>query len=176
MKPVLKKVWKGYRSIEAALTRRWYTFKVREQASSVGKRLRVNGPSSVNKKTSLGDNVNFNGIEVRGDGELIIGNNFHSGPDIRILTRNHNYDNGDSIPYDDTYVRSPVKIGNNVWLGAGVTVIPGVSIGEGAIVQAGSTVVDNVPCGAIVGGHPAKQFSERDMDHYNELKKQKKFY
>lgn len=175
MKSVLKKIWQGYRSLEGELIRRWYTFKVKEQASSVGEQLRVNGPSSVNMNTSLGDNVNFNGIEVRGDGELTIGDNFHSGPDIRILTRNHNYDDGDAIPYDDTYIRNPVRIGDNVWLGAGVTIIPGVEIGEGAIVQAGSTVIEDVPSGAIVGGHPAKQFSERDMKHYNQLKNQNKY-
>ena len=176
MKAVLKEVWKGYKSLERELTRRWYTFKVRERASSVGERLRVNGPSNVNAKTSLGDNVNFNGIEVRGDGELAIGDNFHSGPDIRILTRNHDYDNGNAIPYDNTYIRNPVEIGDNVWLGAGVAVMPGVEIGEGAIVQAGSTVVNDVPRGAIVGGHPAEQFSERDMDHYSELKEKGKFH
>ncbi|AZQ14277.1 DapH/DapD/GlmU-related protein [Halorubrum sp. PV6] len=176
MKAVLKEIWKRYKSIASELTRRWYTFKVRERASSVGKQLRVNGPSNVNSNTSLGDNVNFNGIEVRGDGELTIGDNFHSGPDVRILTRNHNYDDGDAIPYDDTYIRNPVRIGDNVWVGAGVTIIPGVEIGEAAIVQAGSTVVEDVPSGAIVGGHPAEQFSERDMKHYNQLKAKNKHY
>jgi acetyltransferase-like isoleucine patch superfamily enzyme len=158
-----------------SLTRRWYTLAVRERASSAGEDLTVHGPSSVNANTVLGDNVNFQRLEVRGDGELTIGDNFHSGPGVCILTRNHNY-NGDALPYDDTYIRDPVEIKENVWLGARVTVVPGVQIGEGAIVQAGSTVVNDVPQGAIVGGHPAEQFSERDMENYRRLKKQGAFH
>ena len=63
-----------------------------------------------------------------------------------------------------------VKIGDNVWLGSRITILGGVEIGEGAIVQAGSTVVQNVPPLAIVGGAPAKQFKSRNEQRYNELK------
>lgn len=162
--------------MRTSVERRWYTSRVRAQAAEVGKDLRVNGPSRVNRKTVLGDNVNFNGLKVRGDGELSIGDNFHSGPDVHILTRIHNYDQGVAIPYDDTYIRKPVYIGDNVWLGLGVTVLPGVSIEEGAIIQASSTVVSDVKAGAIVGGHPAEQFSQRDMEHYTALKEEGKFH
>lgn len=68
-----------------------------------------------------------------------------------ILTRNHNYDNGDAVPYDDTYIRNPVKIGDNVWLGARVAVIGPVKINEGAIIQAGSVVVNDIPECGIAG-------------------------
>lgn len=173
---ILKRLWEMYNGGKDILQRRWYTFLVRETAEKVGKNLRVNGPSSVNSKTKLGENVNFNGLHVRGDGELMIGDNFHSGPSVRILTRNHNYRSGDAIPYDSTYIRKPVKIGDNVWIGVGATILPGVEIEEGAIIQAGSTVVSDVSKGAIVGGHPAEQFSKRDMGHYNLMKEQGKFH
>jgi carbonic anhydrase/acetyltransferase-like protein (isoleucine patch superfamily) len=153
----------------------YYTQRVATTADTVGD-LTVNGPSSVSEQTTLGNNVNFNGLRVRGDGELIIGDNFHSGPGILILTRNHNYDEGDAIPYDDTYNRHSVEIQDNVWLGARVTIIPGVTIGEGAIIQAGSTVTQDIPEGAIAGGHPAEVFDYRDMDHYKRLKKEEKFH
>ncbi|WP_198408535.1 acyltransferase [Halorhabdus tiamatea] len=122
------------------------------------------------EQTSLGNNVNFNGLRIRGGGEVTIGDNFHSGPGCLILTRNHKYDDGNAIPYDDTYVYQSVKIQDNVWLGARVTIIPGVTIEEGAIIQAGSTVTQDIPKGAIAGGHPAEIFDYRDMDHYEHLK------
>ena len=154
----------------------YYQRKVAETAESVGSGLTVNGESEVNESTHLGDNVNFNGLTIRGAGRVTIGDNFHSGPDILILTQNHNYDDGDAIPYDDTYIRHEVTIGDNGWLGARVTVVPGVEIGEGAIVQAGATVTDDIPKGAIAGGSPAEVFQTRDMDHYERLKSEGKFH
>lgn len=157
-------------------TREWYTFLVSREAASVGPDLLVQGPSHVSSETHLGTNVNFNGLHVRGGGPVAIGDNFHSGPGCRVLTRNHNYDDGDAIPYDATYIVKGVEIGDNVWFGVDVTVLPGVTIGEGAIVQAGSTVVDDVPDGAIVGGHPAEVIAYRDMEHYRELKQAGNFH
>ena len=107
--------------------------------------MHVNGQINLTQNTRLGNNVNFNGLIVRGGGELDIVDNFHSGPDCLILTRNHNYDDGSKIPYDDTYIQKKIIIGDNVWLGARVTIILGVTIGEGAIIQAGSTVVNDIP-------------------------------
>jgi len=158
------------------LERPYYTQQVAATASSVGTDLTVNGPSRVTEHTSLGDNVNFNGLNIRGGGNVRIGDNFHSGPDCLILTRNHDYDDGDKIPYGDTYVYREVKIDDNVWLGARVTIIPGVTIGEGAIIQAGSTVTQDIPKGAIAGGHPAKVFDYRDMEHYERLKEAGEFH
>ena len=114
--------------------------------------------------------MKFNGLEVRGHGPLKIGDNFRSAPGCIIITRNHDYDGRDAIPYDETYVREPVTIGDNVWFGVNTIAVPGVEIGEGAIIQAGSTVTSDVPAGAIAGGHPAEVFFSRDMDHYYELK------
>ena len=129
-----------------------------------------------NLNTHLGRNCNFNGIKVEGGGKLIIGDNFHSGTDIHIITQNHNYDNGTKIPYDSTYIYKDVVIEDNVWVGTGVIILGGVTIGEGAIIQAGSVVVSDIPKYAVVGGHPAKVFSYRDKEHYDRLKKLKKFH
>lgn len=159
-----------------SLWARYYQKKVAATADSVGSDLSVNGPSRVSENTVLGNNVNFNCLVVRGGGRVEIGDNFHSGPDCLILTRNHNYDNGSAIPYDETYNYSDVEIGDNVWFGARVTVLPGVKIEEGAIIQAGSTVTSDIPQGAIAGGHPARIFDRRDMSHYEHLKSQGKFH
>ena len=53
-------------------------------------------------------------------------------------------------------IAKPIHIGKKVWLGANVTVLQGVTIGENAIVTAGTVVTKDVPANAIVGGVPAK--------------------
>jgi chloramphenicol O-acetyltransferase type B len=129
----------------------------------------------LSRKTYLGRNCNFNGLLVEGGGKLIIGDNFHSGTNIHIITQNHNFDKGTKIPYDSTYIYKDVIIEDNVWVGTGVIILGGVTIGEGAIIQAGSVVVNDVPKYSIVGGHPAKVFSTRNIEHYEKLKKLKQF-
>ncbi len=148
---------------------------VRRQAASCGRDLRVNGLSKVNGATHLGDNVNFNGLTVVGRGEVRIGDNFHSGPECLLITDIHNYE-GEALPYDATYIVRGIEIGDNVWLGSRVIILGGATIGEGAIIQAGSTVVSDIPACAIAGGHPAKVFKHRDRDHYERLKAQGRFH
>ena len=105
-------------------------------------------------------------MNIQGHGRVVIGNNFHSGIDCMIITDIHNYDKGKAIPYDDTILSKDVIIKDNVWLGNKVMILPGVTIEEGAIIQAGSVVVNNIPKYAIAGGHPAKVFKYRDKEHY----------
>ncbi|KFN08095.1 maltose acetyltransferase domain-containing protein [Paenibacillus macerans] len=50
----------------------------------------------------------------------------------------------------------PVKIGNNVWIGGRAVIVPGVTIGDNAVIAAGAVVTKDVPAGAVVGGNPAK--------------------
>jgi len=69
-----------------------------------------------------------------------------------------------------------VVIEDNVWLGTNVTILGQVTIHEGAIIQAGSTVVTNIPKGGIAGGHPAKVFKYRDLKHYQNMKDNKYFH
>lgn len=153
----------------------FYKIKIKRACSSYEEPLRVNGYSTCTKKTVLGKNVNFNGIKITGCGNVFIGNNFHSGSGCQIITEVHNYE-GTKIPYDDTYICKDVVIEDNVWLGNRVMVLGGVKIGEGAIIQAGSVVVSNIPKYAIAGGHPAKVFSQRNVEHYKKLKKEGEFF
>lgn len=134
----------------------------------------VGGVTRLTKNTVLNDNPNFNGMIIKGGGEVIIGNNFHSGVGCLIITENHNY-NGKSLPYDNTYIFKNVNIGDNVWLGDRVIILGGVNIGEGAIIQAGAVVVCNIPDLAIAGGNPAKVFKYRDKEHYYTLKNNGRF-
>ena len=153
-----------------------YTYICKKVAKSYGNNLKVNGKSNVTSNTSLGNNVNFNGMKIQGSGQVKIGDNFHSGIECMIITSNHNYNNGKAIPYDDTIISKDVIIEDNVWLGNRVIILSGVSIGEGAIIQAGSVVVSDIEKYAIAGGHPAKTFKYRDIEHYEKLKKEKKFH
>jgi len=139
--------------------------------------LKVNGYSFANRNTFLGKNCNFNGMKIKGNGKVIIGDNFHSGQECLMITSYHKYDGGNAIPYDSKEnIDKDIIIEDNVWLGDRVIVLGGVTIGEGAIIQAGSVVVKDIPKYAIAGGHPAKVFKYRDIKHYEKLKKEGKFH
>lgn len=114
-------------------------------------------------------------MKIGGKGSVIIGDNFHSGVGCKILTQIHNYE-GSALPYDDKIIAKDTEIGDNVWLGDDVTVLGGVRIGNGVIIQAGSVVVNNIPDYAIAGGHPANVFKYRNIEHYENLLKEKKFH
>ncbi|CAA6819433.1 MAG: Acetyltransferase [uncultured Sulfurovum sp.] len=152
-----------------------YTSKIKIKVGSYGHPLYVNGSSTATKKTFLGTNVNFNGMEIGGCGVVKIGDNFHSGKACSIITQNHNYE-GEKIPYDNTFICKDVNIEENVWLGNRVIILGGVTIGEGAIIQAGSVVVKSIPKYAIAGGSPAIVFGQRDIEHYKRRKEEKRFH
>lgn len=154
----------------------FYTKKISLQCKSYEYPLIVNYKSSVTSNTVLHKNVNFNGMKIKGAGKVNIGNNFHSGEDCLMITHNHNYDGGKMIPYDETIILKNITIEDNVWLGDRVIILGGVTIGEGAIIQAGSVVVNDIAKYSIAGGHPAKAFSQRNIEHYEKLKKEGKFF
>ncbi len=135
----------------------------------------IGGPVTFTSKTFIGEKCCFNGLIIGGGGKVTIGDYLHSGTECQIITQNHNYE-GDKIPYDATYIYKDVSIGDFVWLGNRVLILPGVSIGDGAIIQAGSVVVSDIPDYAIAGGHPAKVFSYRDKDHFEKLRTEGKFH
>lgn len=149
---------------------------MKHTAKIVGSDLKVNRYSRVTPNTVLADNVNFNGMTITGGGNVVIGSNFHSGSECLMLTSIHNYDQGTAIPYDHTVIDNDIVIEDNVWIGTRVIILGGVHINEGAIIQAGSVVVNDIPKCAIAGGHPAQVFKYRDLDHYEELKSSKSFF
>ena len=153
-----------------------YGLPVRLKAKRVGVDLRCREPVHVTRFTELGDHVQLHGMWASGDGRLVVGNWSHLGEGLRVFTRNHNYDKGDAIPYDRTYITRDVVIGDFVWIGVQVILLPGTTIGEGAIIQAGSVVHGNIPAYAIAGGNPAKVFAQRDIEHFNRLKAEGKFH
>ncbi|TLM99161.1 MAG: acyltransferase, partial [Actinobacteria bacterium] len=83
-------------------------------------------------------------MTIYGGGGVEIGDNFHSGEDCKIISANHDYDGGDAVPYGHAVIGKKVVIEDNVWFGVNVIVLPGVTIGEGAIISAGAVVVKDV--------------------------------
>lgn len=110
---------------------------------------------------SIGNNsgIGENSYLVTMD-KITIGDNVMIGPELMILTGNHGYDDKNKPLYEQKIITKPVSIGNDVWLGARVTILPGVSIGDRVIVAAGSVVVKDIPPNCIVGGNPAKFIKE----------------
>ena len=104
---------------------------------------------------SLGDGVflNFNCI-ILDVVAVTIGDGTQIGPGVQILTADH--------PRDPTQRRQmlefgrPVSIGRNVWIGGGAIILPGITIGDDAIIGAGSVVTRDVPAGATAVGNPAR--------------------
>lgn len=138
------------------------------------KGLMVNGITSLSGNTYISYHCGFNGMIIRGAGKVTIGRYFHSGEGCMIITQGHNYE-GECIPYDSKEILKDVEIGDFVWLGSKVLILPGAKIGEGAIIQAGSVVHGKIPKYAIAGGNPCKVFKYRDIEHFEKLKSEGKF-
>ena len=154
----------------------YHTTKARQICKSIGYDTKVNHKCNFTKNTIIGNNCHFNGMTVNGNGKLTIGDNFHSGSECLIITQNHNYDFGIQLPYDDTYILKDVTIGKNVWFGSRVLILPGTTIEDGCIIQAGSVVHGICPKCSICGGNPAKIIKYRNIDHYNKLDNERKYH
>lgn len=164
------------RRVRVQLRSWYYGLRLRRKAKALGEGLYCGGPVGVYcDNVYLGERVSFNGASLLGRGNIRIGDYFHSGGDLVIMTESHNYE-GNAVPYDNTFIVKDVEIAECVWIGYGVTILPGTRIGKGAIVQARAVVHGDVPPYAIVGGNPAKVFAYRDKDHYEKLVAEEKFH
>ena len=131
---------------------------LREAMGTYGENLYIIPPIYANcglTNVHVGKNVviNFNCTFVD-DGEVFIGDDCMIGPGCNIATSVHPI--SPRLRRHKLQYNKPVHIGNNVWLGAGVTVLPGITIGDDSVVGAGSVVTKDVPSKAIVAGNPAK--------------------
>ncbi|AWB85261.1 sugar O-acetyltransferase [Mycetocola zhujimingii] len=109
--------------------------------------------SDFGKNIRLGDRIFINsGCRFQDQGGITIGDDCLIGHNAVFATLNHDLD-----PARRADLRpSPIRIGRNVWIGANVTVLPGVTIGDNAVVGAASVVTRDVPDDAVVVGSPAK--------------------
>jgi len=113
------------------------------------------------KNIIIGKNVFINsGCRFQDQGGIIIGDDALIGHNVVLATLNHGFapdKRKDLHP-------APIVIGNNVWIGANATVLPGVTIGDNAVIAAGAVVTKDVPENAIVAGVPAKIVKYIDPD------------
>jgi maltose O-acetyltransferase len=114
-----------------------------------GRTIRVGDRSSIGERASL-------------SGTVTLGHDVMMGEDVLMMTRNHEFFRTD-IPMNRQGFRAekPITIGNDVWIGARVIILPGVTIGEGVIIGAGSVVTKDVPAWAVVVGNPARVIKDR---------------
>jgi len=92
--------------------------------------------------------------------KIEIGRDCLIAPFVYIVDSDHNIDKGQLINQQANST-SPIKIGNDVWIGTGAKILKGVTIEDGAVIAAGALVKDDVPAYAIMGGIPAKKISAR---------------
>lgn len=109
-------------------------------------------------------------------GGVTIGDYLHSARGLTIFSTRHNWKNTTTIPYDPISTSAPVTIGNFVWIGSNVTILPGSTIGNGVIIGAGSVIRGEIQDGAVVIGNPAQIINQRDMNQFWEMHEKKAFF
>lgn len=102
------------------------------------------------------------GIKCELTGPIKIGNNVMMGPEVIIYTSGHKFDRTDIPMMDQGFTEyKPVTIGNDVWFGRRVIIMPGVTIGDGCVIGAGAVVTKDIPPYSVAAGVPAKVVKSR---------------
>lgn len=140
---------------------RYYTAKAFIQKCGVG--VNFEKGASISSKLIIGDNSGI-GQNAIISGSVVIGDNVMMGPDCIIYTRNHSFsDVNTPIRLQGFDEEKTVYIGNDVWIGGRVIILPGRKIGDGSVLGAGSVITKDVPSYAVVGGNPARVLKYRKI-------------
>jgi acetyltransferase-like isoleucine patch superfamily enzyme len=103
---------------------------------------------------AIGEGVAINAfVHIWANAKVEIGNNTLIASHVQITTSTHDYN---VYPMKTSRIDMPVKIGNNVWIGSGAIIFPGVSIGDNSVIGAGSLVNKDIPANSVAYGVPAK--------------------
>ncbi len=162
---------------------KWYRRKAviqqLESLAGLGHGVSVRGPFTIGNpcNTYFSEDVSINpGFVAKGAGKLTLGAHVHLGENITVITHNHTFEKPKCLPYDESKTIGDVVIGDCVWIGDRVMIMPGVSVGEGAVLAAGSIVTKDVPPLAVVGGSPAKVIRYRNKEYYQSLRQQGRYH
>ena len=144
---------------------------LKDMLAEVGENCYIEPPFHSNwggKNVHLGNNVyfNFNATMVD-DTHIYIGDYTLLGPNVVIATAGHPI--LPELREKALQYNMPVHIGKNCWLGAGVIVLPGVTIGDNTVIGAGSVVTKDIPANVVAVGNPCKvlrEISEHDKEFY----------
>ena len=112
--------------------------------------------ASFNDKVSVGA---YSGVGVNSElyGPVIIGDHVMMGPEVVMYTQNHEFMDSETIIRNQGYREyDPIIIGNDVWIGRRVIILPGVHIGDGAVIGAGAVVAKDIPSYSIAVGNPVR--------------------
>ena len=120
--------------------------------SAIGEGVRIGDRSSVGAASFLG-----------GQGGIVIGADVIMGPGVRIFSENHLTDDMDRAIRAQGVSRAAVRVEDDCWLGAGATILAGVTIGTGSVVAAGAVVTRDVPPRVLVAGIPARVVRSRSL-------------
>lgn len=115
----------------------------------VGRKAKLSAKLQLGDRSSIGD---FSYLQ----GEIVIGRDVMMAPNCALIADNHRFDDVTRPMNTQGVISQRIEIGNDVWLGYGVTILPGVTVGDGAICAAGAVVTKDVPPYGIVAGNPAK--------------------
>ena len=137
------------------------SFLVRNYLKKCGKNIRVKKGAEISPNSILGNNTEL-GTRCLIQSNVIIGNDVIMGPDIKIYSRNHNYDSIDKPIRKQGKKYYNTSVANDVWIGANVLIMAGVKVGNHVIIAAGSVVTKDLPDYSIVGGVPAKVIKYRN--------------
>lgn len=120
--------------------------------------MRYTSRIEIGKDVSINRGCKFFASFFHKEVHIKIGNNVAIGPDATIFAAGHDYNYIDLPDIADS-----VEIGNNVWVGGRAIILPGVKIGEGCIIGAGSIVTKNIPAWSIAVGNPARVIKQRTL-------------
>ena len=136
-------------------------FCARLMLEKAGKNINVDRRADFSGRVEIGDNSGI-GICSKIEGKTVIGKNVMMGPECIIYTSNHAFDRTD-IPMNEQGFtpEKPVVIEDDVWIGGRVIILPGVHVGTGAVIGAGSVVTRDVESYAVIAGNPAKELKKR---------------
>ncbi len=119
----------------------------------IGYGFRVTNPELV----CIGAHCDFNeGVFLTGGGGITIGDYVGLGPGVKIWSVNHRYEDPDTPWLLQGHEKLPVIIEDDVWLGANCFIMPGLTIGKGSILSAGTILMKSIPAYAIVAGNPGR--------------------
>lgn len=114
------------------------------------------------RRIRIGYNVFMNrNVNIVARDDITIGDNVMIGPNTVINSGSHKYENPNMLIRDQGHKKAPIIICNDVFIGGNVFVLPGITIGEGAVIGAGSIVTKNVEPNTVVVGNPARIIKRR---------------
>lgn len=144
---------------------------LKKMFAEVGEGCYIEPPLHANwggRRVHLGNNVYANfGLTLVDDTDIYIGDGCMFAPNVVLATAGHPVD--PTLRRDVYQYNLPIRIGNNVWIGAGAIVLPGVSIGDNSVIGAGSVVTRDIPANVVAVGNPCRvlrEIGERDRKYY----------